>query len=97
MWGICLLIIAVAVAGKLGGTGIAARFSGLGWGESLALGSLMNTRGLMELVVLNIGLDIGIISQAIFSMMVVMAVTTTMMAPPLLERFHPTRARLQRD
>ena len=97
MWGICLLIIAVAVAGKLGGTCIAARFSGLAWGESLALGSLMNTRGLMELVVLNIGLDIGIISPAIFSMMVVMAVTTTMMAPPLLEWFHPTPARLQRD
>ena len=88
MWGICLLIIAVAVAGKLGGTGIAARLSGFGWRESLALGSLMNTRGLMELVVLNIGLDIGIITPAIFSMMVVMAITTTMMAPPLLDWFH---------
>ena len=86
-----------AVIDKLGGTGIAARFSGLRWGESLALGSLMNTRGLMELVVLNIGLDIRIISPAIFSMMVVMAVTTTMMAPPLLGWFHPTPARLQRD
>jgi Kef-type K+ transport system membrane component KefB len=89
MWGICLLIIAVAVTGKLGGTSIAARLGGFNWRESLALGSLMNTRGLMELVVLNIGLDVGIISPQLFSMMVVMAIVTTMMAPPLLDLVYP--------
>lgn len=89
MWGICLLIILVAVAGKLGGTAIAARIGGLKWRESLALGSLMNTRGLMELVVLNIGLDIKVISPQMFSMMVVMAIATTMMTPPLLHWTYP--------
>jgi len=93
MWGICLLIIAVAVTGKLGGTGIAARLSGVGWKESFALGSLMNTRGLMELVVLNIGLDIKIISPPLFSMMVIMAIATTMMAPPVLAWLYPAGAR----
>jgi Kef-type K+ transport system membrane component KefB len=84
MWWFCLLIIAVAIIGKLGGTGIAARMSGMRWRDSLALGALMNTRGLMELVVLNIGLDLGVISPTVFSMMVVMAIVTTMMAAPLL-------------
>jgi len=66
MWLVCLLIIAVAVVGKIRGTGIAARFSGLAWRESLVLGALMNTRGLMELVVLKIGVDIKIISPPLF-------------------------------
>jgi Kef-type K+ transport system membrane component KefB len=88
-WAICLLIIAIAVTGKLGGTGLAARLGGLPWRESLAIGALMNTRGLMELVVLNIGLDAGVISPPLFSMMVVMAMVTTMMTPPLLEWIHP--------
>jgi Kef-type K+ transport system membrane component KefB len=88
MWLVCLIIIAAAVVGKIGGTGVAARFSGLVWRESLALGALMNTRGLMELVVLNIGADIKIISPALFSMMVIMAIATTMMTPPLLNRIH---------
>jgi Kef-type K+ transport system membrane component KefB len=83
-WWLCGLIVAVAVAGKLGGTGVAARLGGLSWRDSLALGALMNTRGLMELVVLNIGLDIKVISPTLFSMMVVMAVATTMMTPPLV-------------
>ena len=93
MWGTCLLIIAVAVAGKLGGTSIAARLGGLTWRDSLALGSLMNTRGLMELIVLNIGLDIKIISHELFSMMIVMAIVTTMMAPPLLEWVHSEKVK----
>ncbi|HEY6328099.1 MAG TPA: cation:proton antiporter [Blastocatellia bacterium] len=96
-WGICLLIIAVAIAGKLGGTAIAARMSGMPWRDSVALGALMNTRGLMELVVLNIGLDLGVISPSLFSMMVVMAIVTTMMAAPLLHwsRLHsPEKALL---
>ena len=89
MWWYCLLIVLVAVAGKVGGTGIAARLGGMNWRESLSLGALMNTRGLMELVVLNIGLEIQVISPALFSMMVVMAIATTMMTPPLLHWVYP--------
>ena len=89
MWWYCLLIVLVAVAGKVGGTGIAARLGGMNWRESLSLGALMNTRGLMELVVLNIGLEIRVISPALFSMMVVMAIATTMMTPPLLHWLYP--------
>jgi Kef-type K+ transport system membrane component KefB len=88
-WGICLMIIGVAVAGKIGGTGIAARLSGLPWRDALAIGSLMNTRGLMELVVLNIGLEVGLLSPRLFTMMVVMAIATTMMTPPLVARLVP--------
>jgi Kef-type K+ transport system membrane component KefB len=89
MWWYCVLIILVAVAGKVGGTSVAARFGGMPWRESLALGALMNTRGLMELVVLNIGLEIQVISPTLFSMMVVMAIATTMMTPPLLHWVYP--------
>lgn len=89
MWGYCGLIILVAVAGKLGGTLVAARASGSSWREAGAVGILMNTRGLMELVVLNIGLDIGVISPALFAMMVLMALTTTLMTTPLLELVLP--------
>ena len=73
-----------AVAGKLGGTALAARLTGMPWRDSLALGALMNTRGLMELIVLNIGYDLDIISPALYTMMVVMALVTTCMAGPLL-------------
>jgi Kef-type K+ transport system membrane component KefB len=92
MWLYTGLIIAVAVSGKLGGSLIAARVSGIGWRESTALGILLNTRGLMELVVLNIGLDIGVISPALFAMMVLMALATTLMTTPLLELLYPARA-----
>jgi Kef-type K+ transport system membrane component KefB len=85
MWFYCVLIIAVAVLGKLGGTSIAARVGGLSWREATALGILMNTRGLMELVILNIGLDLKVISPALFSMMVIMALITTFMTTPLLQ------------
>jgi Kef-type K+ transport system membrane component KefB len=85
MWFYCVLIIAVAVLGKLGGTSIAARAGGLGWRDATALGILMNTRGLMELVILNIGLDLKVISPALFSMMVLMALITTFMTTPLLQ------------
>jgi Kef-type K+ transport system membrane component KefB len=78
------LILLVAVGGKLGGTSVAARLTGMSWRSALALGALMNTRGLMELVILNIGLDIGVISPALFAMMVLMAVVTTVMTSPLL-------------
>jgi Kef-type K+ transport system membrane component KefB/nucleotide-binding universal stress UspA family protein len=88
-WLVCGLVIAVACAGKFGGSFIAARLTGLSWRESGALGVLMNTRGLMELIVLNIGLDLGVISPLIFSMMVLMALFTTFITTPLLERIYP--------
>jgi Kef-type K+ transport system membrane component KefB len=83
-WLICGLIIAVASLGKFGGTLTAARFAGLDWRTGSALGVLMNTRGLMELIVLNIGLDLGVISPTLFAMMVIMALVTTMATAPLL-------------
>jgi Kef-type K+ transport system membrane component KefB len=86
-WAVCGLVVAVAIAGKLGGTSLAARWSGMEWREALAIGALMNTRGLMELVVLNVGYDLGIISPALYTMMVVMALATTCMAGPMLSLF----------
>jgi len=83
-WLYAAIVIAVAIAGKLGGSMIAARFAGSPWRDAAALGILMNTRGLMELVILNIGLDIGVISTGVFSMMVLMALVTTFMTTPLL-------------
>ena len=83
-WCLVALVVAAAFLGKLGGTGLAARATGMGWRRSAALGALMNTRGLMELVVLNVGLDLGIISPALFAMMVMMALVTTLTAAPLL-------------
>ncbi|MGD0616550.1 MAG: cation:proton antiporter [Bryobacteraceae bacterium] len=89
MWGYCAAIVVVAIAGKLGGSLLAARAAGIAWRDSAALGILMNTRGLMELVILNIGLDLGIISPAMFSMMVLMALITTFMTTPLLHLVYP--------
>jgi Kef-type K+ transport system membrane component KefB len=86
-WLICLVIIAVATAGKLGGSALAARLTGMKWRESLQLGALMNTRGLMELIALNIGYDMGILSQRIFTMLVIMALVTTIMTGPLVTFF----------
>lgn len=83
-WAMCGVIIAVATAGKFGGTLAAARLTGLDWRTSAALGILMNTRGLMELVVLNIGLEMGVISETLFAMMVIMALATTMATTPML-------------
>ena len=83
-WAICLAIIVVATTGKLGGTVLAARWTGLSWRDSVALGSLMNTRGLMELIALNVGYDLGILTPEIFTMMVLMALVTTAMTGPLL-------------
>jgi Kef-type K+ transport system membrane component KefB len=91
LWIFSLLIILVAIMGKFGGASIAARVSGLPWRESGAVGILMNTRGLMELVLLNIGLEIGVISSAIFSMFILMTITTTFMTAPLLEWIYFTR------
>lgn len=86
-WLLCLLIIGVATLGKLGGSAVAARFNGMSWSDSLQLGALMNTRGLMELIALNIGYDLGILSPRIFTMLVIMALATTMMTGPLLTLF----------
>jgi Kef-type K+ transport system membrane component KefB len=83
-WGWALVIIGVAVAGKLGGSALAAFLGGRPGREALALGTLMNTRGLMELVILNIGLDLGVLTPSLYSMMVLMAFATTMMTSPLL-------------
>jgi Kef-type K+ transport system membrane component KefB len=85
------LIILVAITGKLGGSMIAARSAGIGWRHATAIGILMNTRGLMQLVVLSIGLDLGVISSALFAMMVLMALVTTFMTTPLLELVYPSR------
>ncbi len=83
-WLTCAAIIVVATAGKCGGTLAAARLAGHEWRTATSLGVLMNTRGLMELIVLNVGLDLGVISPTLFTMMVVMAIVTTMATTPLL-------------
>ena len=95
MWFYCGLIIVIAIAGKFGGATISARLSGVPWREAGAIGILMNTRGLMELVVLNIGLDIGVISPALFTMMVLMALVTTFMTTPLLDLACPAQQHWQ--
>lgn len=90
-WLIAGGVLAVAVAGKWGGGMIAARLSGEGWRESNALGILMNTRGLAEIVILTVGRELGVISPVLFSAMVLMALTTTFMTTPLLSIFYPRR------
>ena len=84
LWWLCLFLIAVAVAGKLGGCAIAARLVGESWKDSLKIGTLMNTRGLMELVALNIGYEMGVLPPSIFVILVIMALVTTFMTTPLL-------------
>lgn len=85
MWFYCFLIILTATLGKFGGSFFAARSTGLPMRESLSLGVLMNTRGLMELLILNIGLEIGVLSPALFTMMVLMALITTFTTAPVLQ------------
>lgn len=85
LWVVCALVIFVAVLGKLGGSTLAAKMVGQSWKDSIAIGALMNTRGLMELVVLNIGYDLGILSPEIFAIMVLMALATTFMTGPILD------------
>lgn len=84
LWLICGMITLVAIAGKMGGSYIAARYTGENKYDSLAIGILMNTRGLMELIILNIGYDLGILSPQVFTMLVIMALVTTLMTNPLL-------------
>ena len=83
--GLTVLVIAAAIAGKVGGAFTGARITGFDVRNSLALGCLLNTRGLVELIVLNVGLDLGLLSPALFSMMVIMALVTTVMTTPVLQ------------
>jgi Kef-type K+ transport system membrane component KefB len=85
LWKVTAGIILVAVVGKFIGSALAARFIGQNWRDSLTIGALMNTRGLMELVVLNIGYELGVLSPQIFTMMVIMALVTTFMTGPALD------------
>jgi Kef-type K+ transport system membrane component KefB len=84
LWATCGMVILVAVIGKFGGSSITARVMGQSWKDAFAIGAFMNTRGLMELVVLNIGYDLGILTPGIFAIMVLMALATTFMTGPLL-------------
>lgn len=79
-----LTVVGEMLAGKLGGAALAARLAGMSWYDALTLGTLMNTRGLVELIVLNIGYDLGILNPRLYSMMVLMALVTTFMTGPLL-------------
>ncbi|MFC6875768.1 cation:proton antiporter domain-containing protein [Flavobacterium myungsuense] len=85
LWKLTGVIILVAVAGKFFGSALAAKFVGQSWQDSLTIGALMNTRGLMELVVLNIGYDLGVLTSEVFTMMVIMALVTTIMTGPALD------------
>jgi len=91
-WLICLVIIGVASLGKFGAATVAARLSGIAWRDSASLGILMNTRGLMELIVLNVGLDLGVLRPALFAMLVIMAVVTTVATTPILQILTPDYA-----
>ena len=93
-WLLCSGVIAVAIAGKLGGSMAAARWTGMSWSDSFSLGALMNTRGLVELIVLNIGYDLGILSPRIFAMLVLMALVTTFMTGPLVALVEWQRQRM---
>jgi Kef-type K+ transport system membrane component KefB len=84
-WMVCLAVLGVAMLGKFGGTFVASRFVGLGWRPSTALGLLMNTRGLMELIVLDVGLELGMITPTVYTMLVLMAIVTTFTTTPLLD------------
>jgi Kef-type K+ transport system membrane component KefB len=84
LWGMCVLVCAAAIAGKFGGCTLAAKLGGMNWRDSTVVGVMMNTRALMELIVLNVGLSLGVIPQSVFSMLVIMAMVTTAMCTPLL-------------
>lgn len=84
-WQVCAILIFIAILGKFGGSMFAARFVGLSWKDSIVIGALINTRGLMELIILNIGYDLGVLNSEIFTMMVLMALITTFMTGPILD------------
>ena len=93
LWFVALVVLLAACLGKGGGCWVAARLNGEDRRTSLAIGTLMNARGLMELIILNIGLERGLITPQLFSIMVVMAIVTTLMASPLLEWLYWGRPR----
>jgi Kef-type K+ transport system membrane component KefB len=94
-WGLTLLIVVLATVGKFGGSAIASKLTGVGWREAAGIGILMNTRGLVELVVLNIGYDLGVINSTVFTMFVLMALVTTFATSPLIGRVFPERELLK--
>lgn len=89
LWGWCALTLVLATIGKFGGAYVGARWSGLDHNEGSVLGILMNTRGLMELIIINVGLDLGVISQNMFTMLVIMAIVSTVVTSPGLYRWLP--------
>ncbi len=88
-WGWCVLIVALATLGKYGGAYLAARSAGMNHAESKVMGIMMNTRALMELIVINVGYDLGVISQQMFTILVIMAIFSTVITTPLLRRWLP--------
>ncbi len=92
LWICCALVLIVAIAGKFGGAAASAAASGFAWRDALAIGALMNTRGLMEMVVVNVGLEIGVVSPSLYTMIVIMALVTTAMTTPILERLRASSA-----
>jgi Kef-type K+ transport system membrane component KefB len=100
LWEVTGIVILLAVAGKFAGTALSLRFVGENWRNSLIIGALMNTRGLMQLVVLSIGYELGVISPEIFTIMIIMALVTTLMTGPaidLIERFYPVKPAVASD
>jgi Kef-type K+ transport system membrane component KefB len=87
MWFAAAAVLAAAVIGKFGGCTLAARHGGFGWRESACIGAMMNTRGLMELIVINVGYELGVLPKSVYCMLVIMAVATTVMTTPLLRWF----------
>lgn len=94
-WLVVALIVSLATLGKFGGSTLAARITGLRWREANAIGVLMNTRGLMELIVLNVGMDLGVISPTLFAILVIMALVTTFATTPILHWVYPDREMLR--
>jgi Kef-type K+ transport system membrane component KefB len=92
MWGWCLLLVALATLGKFGGCYWAARWAGLDAAEARAVGIMMNTRGLMELIVINVGYDLGVLPRSVFTMLVIMALLSTVVTTPALRRWLRARA-----
>jgi Kef-type K+ transport system membrane component KefB len=88
-WGWCGLLIALATLGKFGASYVAARWAGMSHHESKVIGIMMNTRALMELIVINVGFDLGVISQQVFTMLVLMAIFSTVITTPGLRRWLP--------
>jgi len=90
-WLVVAVLIGLATVGKFGGSTLAARLTGMRWREASAIGVLMNTRGLMELIVLNVGMDLGVITPTMFTMLVLMALFTTFATTPILRWVYPDR------